>query len=36
MYDYNIETQMIKVDGKEWEVMNDLKFHIEKVKEHEM
>lgn len=26
MYDYNIETQIIKVDGKEWEVMNDLKF----------
>lgn len=29
MYDYNIETQIIKVDGKEWEVMNDLKFHGE-------
>ena len=26
MYDYNVETQIIKADGKEWEVMNDLKF----------
>lgn len=29
MYDYNLETQIIKVGENEYEVMNDLKFHGE-------
>ena len=29
MYDYDIEKQIIKFDGKEWEIMNDLKFRGE-------
>ena len=29
MYDYNLETQRVRVGENEYEVMNDLKFHGE-------